>query len=357
VNQPHLKYQLFEYADDYFGSMLDDIRHARKYIYLQMYKYGSGESGRIFRDELTRKCRQGVEVKVLIDSWGAYVNDAFFSELIQAGGEVRYFKKIKFFIDFFTKNHRRNHRKILVIDDQIVHLGSANIVEYAKTWREAMFRIRGDIAGHFKRIFLSDFGIYNRYVFEKPSYVRTIKHDSFEILRDVPSIAMQRIRKKYLELIRNAQNEIVIETPYFLPGTQLRKALVGAVRRGVAVKVFLPKHSDMRIIDILRNRYLGMLCKHQVQFLFYVPDNLHAKILLADRRTFILGSPNFDFRSFRYQHEIALQGRDPEAVRLIVDHVLGTLKDSEPFDYEHWLNRPFVDKFFERLLVPFRHWF
>ncbi len=357
MTNPQAKYQLFEYADDYLGAMLEDIRHARRYIYLQMYKYGNGENGKLFRDELTRKCRQGVEVKVLIDSWGAYVNDSFFSELIQAGGEVRFFKKIKFFIDFFTKNHRRNHRKLLVIDDQIVHLGSANIVEYAKSWREAMFRIRGDIAIPFKRVFLSDFRIYRKYVFEKPSYVRTIRHGSFEILRDVPSIAMQRIRKKYLELIQAAENEIIIETPYFLPGTQLRKGLINAARRGVAVKVFLPKHSDMRIIDILRNRYLGMLCRHQVQFLFYVPDNLHAKIILADRRAFILGSPNFDFRSFRYQHEIAILGRDPEAVTLVVDHILGTLKDAEPFNYDHWLNRPFVDKFFERLLIPFRHWF
>ncbi len=351
------KYQLFEYAEDYFRSMLDDIRQARKYIYLQMYKYGNGEMGRIFRDELVRKCREGVEVKILIDSWGAYVNDSFFSDLIQTGGEVRYFKKIKFFIDFFTKNHRRNHRKILVVDDHIVHLGSANIVEYAKGWREAMFRIQGDLAIPFKKIFLSDFTIYNKYVFEKPSYARTIKHGSFEILRDVPSIAMQRIRKKYLDLIRNAQDEIIIETPYFLPGTQLRKALIEAARRGVTVNVLLPKHSDLRIIDILRNRYLGMLCKHSVHFMFYVPDNLHAKLLLADRRIFILGSPNFDFRSFRYQHEIAISGNDPEATDLIITHVLETQKDCEPFNYEHWLNRPFVDKFFERLLIPFRHWF
>ncbi|MBP6977416.1 MAG: phosphatidylserine/phosphatidylglycerophosphate/cardiolipin synthase family protein [Bacteroidales bacterium] len=355
--QTQPKYQLFEYAKDYFRSMLDDIRHARHYIYLQVYKYGNGENGKIFRDELVRKCRQGVEVRVLIDSWGAYVNDSFFSELIQAGGKVRYFKKIKFFIDFFTKNHRRNHRKILVIDDQIVHLGSANIVEYASSWREAIFRIQGDIAMPFKKIFLSDFEIYNKYVFEKPSYARTIRHGSFEILRDVPSITMQRIRKRYLELIRNAQQEIIIETPYFLPGTQLRKSMVEAVRRGVTVKVLLPKHSDLRIIDILRNRYLGMLSKHKVQFLFFVPDNLHAKILLADRRTFILGSPNFDFRSFRYQHEIAILGRDPEATDLIVSHVLETERDCELFNYEHWLNRPFVDKFFERLLIPFRHWF
>jgi cardiolipin synthase len=351
------KYQLFEYADQYFSSMINDIRQARKYIYFQMYKFSSGEAGKIFRDELTRKAKQGVEVKLLIDSWGAYVNESFFTELTSHGGELRIFKKIKFFIDFFTKNHRRNHRKILVIDDRIVHMGSANIVEYAMDWREGMFRMQSDIAVQFKKIFLQDWKIYNKYVFEKPSYVRTIKHGLFEILRDVPSMARQRIRKKYLELIRGAENEVIIETPYFLPGKLLRKAMVDAVKRGVDIKVFVPEHSDMRLIDLLRNRYIGMLCKHQVQFLFYLPNNLHAKLVLVDRGTFVLGSSNFDYRSFRYQHEVALMGRDPEAVRLITDHVIGTLKDSQPFNYELWLRRPFVDKFFERVLVPFRHWF
>jgi cardiolipin synthase len=298
-----------------------------------------------------------VEVKLLLDSWGAYVGETFFTELISHGGEVRYFKKIKFFIDFFTKNHRRNHRKILVIDDRIVHLGSANIVEYSADWREGMFRMQSDIAVQFKRIFLQDWKIYNTYVFEKASFVRTIRHGPFEILRDVPSLARQRIRKKYVELIRNAQNEIIIETPYFLPGKQLRKAMAESVKRGVDVKVLTPKHSDMRLIDLLRNRYIGMLCKHQVQFLFYLPGNLHAKIVLVDRSTFVLGSSNFDYRSFRYQHEVALLSRDPEAVKQITEHVMSTLKDSEPFNYDLWLRRPFVVKFFERLLVPFRHWF
>jgi len=351
------KYKIFEYSQDYFQAMLEDIQKARKYIYLEMYKFSHGEVGVKFRDAITKKSREGVEVKLLIDSWGAYVSMSDFSELIENGGEVRFFKKIKFFIDFFTKNHRRNHRKILVIDDQITYLGSANIVEYAETWRELMFRIKGDIAIPFKRVFLQDFKIFNKYVFEKISYVRTIKHNGFEILRDVPSLARQRIRKKYVSLIRHAEKEIVIETPYFLPGPNLRKAMIEAAAKGVDVKVLLPKHSDMRLIDIMRNRYVGMLSKHNIHFLFYTPDNLHAKLMLFDRKMFVIASSNFDYRSFRYQHEIALLGDDPEAATLVVEHVLETFKDCEPFNYDYWLRRPFVDKLFERLLIPFRHLF
>ena len=351
------KYRIFEYAADYFESMLDDIDQAESYIYLEMYKYSNGEMGIKFRDALTKKCKEGVKVKLLIDSWGAYVSMSDFSELIKHGGEVRFFKKIKFFIDFFTKNHRRNHRKILVIDDDITYIGSANIVEYASHWRELMFRLKGDISIAFRRIFIQDFDIYRKYVFEKVAYVRTIKHGDLEILRDVPSLARQPIRKRYVSLIKKAQKEIVIETPYFLPGPNLRKSMIDASKRGVDVKVLLPKHSDVRLIDLMRNRYLGLLSKHNIHFLLYKPDNLHAKLLLIDRNIFVIASSNFDYRSFRYQHEVALLGSDPEATMLVVEHVLGTFKDCEPFNYEYWLRRPFVDKLFERLLIPFRHLF
>ena len=349
------KYQIFESAHDFYQSMLDDIENAKKYIYLEMYKYSNGEMGIKFRDALTRKCREGVEVKLLIDSWGAYVSQSYFSELTAYGGEVRFFKKIKFFIDFFTKNHRRNHRKILVIDDRITHIGSANIVEYGYDWREAMLRVYGGIAVEFKKVFLQDFKIFNKYVFEKVSYIRTIKYDDLEILRDVPSIARQRVRKRYTQLIKGAKKEIVIETPYFIPGFMLRKALMDAAKRGVNVKVLLPNHSDMRLIDLMRNRYIGRLSKSNVHFLLYMPNNLHGKLILVDREVFVLGSPNFDYRSFRYQHEIALLGRDPEAIQCIADHILGTFKDSESFNYDYWLQRPMIDKLFEWLLVPFRH--
>jgi cardiolipin synthase len=351
------KYQIFENAADFFAIMLDDIAHAKEYIYLEMYKFSDGPAGHVFRDALTRKAKQGVEVKLLIDSWGAYVTEDSFSQLTKFGGEVRFFKKIKFFIDFFTKNHRRNHRKILVIDDKICWLGSANIVDYAMDWRDFMMRMEDEIAVHLRHVFLQDFKIYNKYVFEKLSYVRTIKHGDFEIVRDVPSLAMQKLRKRYLDIIKGTKNEILIVTPYFLPGFALRKALMDAAHRGVDVKVIMPKHSDMRLVDVMRNMYIGLMCKHDVKFLFYTPNNLHAKLLLADRKVFSIASSNFDYRSFRYQHEIALIGRNQEIINLIVENIDETLKDCEPFNYENWLKRPFPDKLFERLLVPFRHLF
>ena len=94
-------------------------------------------------------------------------------------------------------------------------------------------------------------------------------------------------------MIRNAKSSIVIETPYFLPGYLLRKALMDAGRKGVDVRVIMPKHSDVRMVDILRNKYFGLFFKNNVKLLFYSPYNLHAKLMVIDNTTFSISSANW----------------------------------------------------------------
>jgi cardiolipin synthase len=348
-------YKLFNIPSEYYEAMLADIRSARRYVLLEVYKFYDDDIGRQFREALTQKAKDGIEVKVLIDDWGAGVNQAFFQEFTDHGGEVRFFTKIKFVIDFFTKNHRRNHRKFLVIDDHITWIGSANITAYSLSWRELMLRLDHEIAVSFRKVFNLDFRLYNRYIFDKNSYIRSIRHNDFEIVRDVPSITKKRINRKFIALIKNSEREVLIETPYFLPGYFLRKALMDACRRGVKVTVIVPRHSDVLLVDILRNRYLGPLHEKGLQFRYYVPANLHAKALLIDGSIFAIGSPNFDYRSFRYMHEIVLIGREPSIVDQLYSHMHQTLSESIPFDYDKWKSRPRLQLFIEWLLLPFRH--
>ena len=174
-------------------------------------------------------------------------------------------------------------------------------------------------------------------------------------MRDAPSIARQRLKKRYEHLIRQATKEIIIETPYFLPGYVLRKLLMDAAQRGVKVRVIIPKHSDVRLADVLRNRYIGLLHEKGIEFSFYTPHNLHAKIFLVDKSIFSLGSANFDYRSFRYMHEISLIGTNESIISKINRHIHETLENCEPFDYELWVRRPRIQKFFERILLPMRH--
>lgn len=349
-------YQLFGEPIRFYSVLLDDIASARKYIYMQMYKFSHQAMGIRFRDALTEMARKGVEVKLLIDSWGgSSIPRDFFNDLISAGGEVRFFEKIKINLDIFTRSHRRNHRKLIIIDDVISYIGSSNISDYNVIWRESILRITGSIAVKFKKIFKQDFEAYRSYFRYRKSFTRIIHHNDMEILRDVPSVTRQKIKKRFEHVIRNAMHEVIIVTPYFLPGFNLRKVMMDAAGRGVDVKVIIPKRSDIRVVDILHGRYLDILHRNKVNFLYYNQHNLHAKLLLVDRKIFSIGSPNFDYRSFRYMHEIVLFGTNPIVARLISEFIEDTIKFCEPFNHELWKNRPRIQKFFEWLLLPFRH--
>lgn len=335
---------------------MSDIKLAKRYVYLETFRIGSDEVGDKFLDLFNKKAKEGVEVKLLIDGWGvSNPGHPLYKEISDNGGDVRFFEKIRFNTDLFTKGHRRNHRKLLLIDDSICWIGSSNLTGYNMNWRESMLRMNSEITYTFSRLFMQDFRLYNKYVFNKVHNTRLVRFEDFEIVRDVPSIAYKRINKKFIRLFQSAKKKVVVETPYFLPGFLLRKAMVDAAKRGVEVLVIIPRHSDVTLVDILRNKYLGPLYKNGIQFLFYKTHNLHAKLMLVDDEYFAIGSSNFDYRSFRYMFEIMLLGDETRINEQVAAHIDETLKNSEPFVYSRWKKRPLINRFFEWLLLPFRH--
>jgi cardiolipin synthase len=348
-------YKIFSDPFRFYFSMLREIENATKAIYLQTYRFHNDTMGIRFRDTLVRKAKEGLKVKIIVDSWGTRVGYHFFDALTEAGGEVIFYKKIKLFLDFFTKNHRRNHRKLLLIDHRIGFIGSANISEYALNWRECVLRVQSPVVLELEKSFCFDLKNHNKYSFKKSHHLKELKADGFTILRDFPSIRKQQIMRFFQEIIQEAKSEILLETPYFLPGSLLRNALIKAAERGVRVTIVLPKHSDVRIVDVLRTKYLGSLHEAGIVFRFYIGNNLHAKDILIDQNKFAIGSVNFDYRSFRYMHEILITGSHETIVQQLHEHIRETIENSSPFDYETWRKRPFIQKFFENVLVPFRH--
>jgi len=349
-------YHLFDDPLRYYNEMIEDIEKAKKYVFIETFRVGKDEIGHRFKRVLTKKAKEGVEVKLLIDYWGAGpIDHDYFKSLIKYKGEVRFFEKIKYNSDIFTRGHRRNHRKLLLIDDEITYIGSSNLTGYNMNWRESVLRMKSDITITFVKLFKQDFRSFNKYSFNKPYKTQPILHDGFEIIRDAPSITRKQINNKFIHLIKNAKSVVTIETPYFLPGYFLRKALMEASQRGVIINIVLPSHSDVTLIDILRNKYLGPLYKAGVNFLFYELNNLHAKMMLIDKKIFAIGSSNFDYRSFRYMYEIMLIGNSKEIATQVNAHMKITMADSTKFDYNHWKKRPLINKFFEWILLPFRH--
>jgi cardiolipin synthase len=347
--------KLFSTPAEWFEALYDDIQRAKSMIYIEIYRINNDPVGRKVVQLLSEKCKQGLDVKVLVDSWGSKNDNDLFKPITDNKGEVRYFDKIKLSFDFISKNHLRNHRKIIIFDHNILHFGSANITEYSKTWRESILRVEGSIALTFKKILLDNWRIASLEFYKKRKYLKTIKIAGFEIVRDIPSIYNQKIKKQFERDIRRAKKSIAIVTPYFLPNYKLRRQLIMAAKKGVEVVVYIPQQSDVRLVDYIRDKYLGFLSSKKIQFLLFQPDNLHAKLLLIDQEYFSIGSSNFDYRSFRYMHEIMLFGKHPRIESLISAYIEDLKRDCLPFDFDQWKNRPALHKILGWLLTPFRH--
>lgn len=348
---------LMDTQPDILNSMYQDILNAKKSIYMEFYRIAFDFTGENFIDILAKKAKEGLKVICMFDSWGTPPAKPFFDPIIRNGGEVLFFRKIKFFVDFFTKNHRRNHRKLLIIDDEISYIGSMNITGYSATWRELCLRIEGPIALIFKKTFFESTKLRDKYIFNKFNYKKTIFYNGFEIVQDLPSIYRQMVKNRYEKFIAKATKEIIIETPYFMPGYKLRKFLYQAAERGVEVIVIMPRHSDVKLVDLLRDKYLLKMHEAGINMQFYTSGNLHAKGVMVDKKVFAIGSSNFDYRSFRYQHEIMLIGKQVEIVEMIDKHLKESLKGCQPFDPEAYRRRSLIEKFFGWVLIPFRHLF
>lgn len=349
--------KLFDNNLELYSSILKDIQTAKESVFLEFFRFNTDAMGENFRNALALAASRGVEVKVLVDSWGTENNSHFFGPISQAGGTVRFYKKIRWFnASFFAKNHCRNHRKLVIIDRKISYLGSSNISAYSLSWRELNLRLVDEELGLlFTKAFFDSYNTYKIYELHKNGFKRDMHYKDMIIMQEVPAIHRQRLKQKYELLIHIAKKSVVIETPYFLPGYRLRKTMVNAVKRGVKVLVIIPRHSDVLAVDIIRRHYLGVLAEKGVDIQLYELGNLHAKGLLIDDEIFSIGSANFDYRSFRYQYEISLIGKDDAILPLLQDHLRQSMRYCRPFDYMKWKKRSTIDKIIENLLLPFRY--
>lgn len=336
-----------------YEKMLEDIKSAKKYIFLETYIYDDDEIGKKFRDLLIKKAKQGLKIKLLLDAWGGTSKKPFFEKLIKAGAEVRFFREIRYFIRIFSKNHERNHRKLLVIDNHITYIGSMNITARCLDWRELVLRIKGSISCDFAKSFYQSWQMYGKLDKKR---LKTIVHKEFEIIQDIPSYLGRATENKLYKLISKAKKKILIETPYFVPSAKIINSLGKAIKKGVKVMLLIPKHSGVGIVDLVRNGYLGKVYKQGITIHYYTKKNPHSKLLIIDDNFFMLGSSNIDYRSLTHNYELNVVGEDKQIIKALKDFFMEGFSDSEPFSYEEWRQRSSIDKLLELILETIKHY-
>jgi cardiolipin synthase A/B len=349
------KYSFYNDNIELYAEMIKDIDAAKEYVLLETYIFANDSVGKRFKRILLKKAREGLDVKILVDGYGSTANKKFFHDLIEAGGDARIFREFQWSFRIIKKNNFRNHRKLLVIDDKISYIGSSNITTRSLAWREANLRMVGDIAMQFKKVFLQNFNLFDKHFLMSKEHNKIIKTGKFEVIRDVPSLKYRKARRRMLKMIHSAKEQVMIEGAYFLPDFLFRRALKEARERGVQVVVIVPKYSDYRAFDLLREKYLGKLHEYGINIMLYVPEVLHSKVLVVDEKKFLMGSSNMDHRSFTLQFEINVFGTERLIIKKLVEHFYDTLTDCHVFDYEAWQRRTWAQRIIERLLSTIRY--
>lgn len=340
------------------------MEKAKHHIHVEFYIFMNDSVGRMVRDVLIDKARQGVEVRILYDDVGCWhVDHEFFEEMKEAGIEVRSFLKVRFPL-FTSKVNYRNHRKIVVIDGQVGFVGGMNLAErYVKgvswgVWRDTHLKICGKTVYGLQTAFLLDWYFVDRSLLTSSCFFPPIANKgeiAAQVATSDPVGQWREIMLGLIEAIMAARKYFYLQTPYFLPTEQVMAALQTAALSGVDVRLMLPEKADSRLTQLGSYSYLADVLRAGVKVYFYTKGFLHSKMMVSDDMFSTVGSTNFDFRSFEHNFEVNVFLYNRDLALQIKNIFLNDQKDSRRLLLKDWLKRPWYQKTAEsvvRLLAP-----
>ena len=293
-------------------SLLREIHKARHHIHLQFYIFEDDATGRLLRDALVDKVREGVKVRILYDDVGCWKVDKMFYDGMRCEGiEVVSFLKVRF-PQFTGKVNYRCHRKIAVIDGKVGFIGGMNIADrYLKgvpwgNWRDTHVKIEGRGVYGLQTAFLTDWYAMYGTMLTAPEYFPPAEDCGSSIVQVVTAAPVgkwQEIMHGLVTAVANAKRYFYVQTPYFLPTAEVMSALQTAALSGVDVRVMIPKRADAFFIHKGSLSYLDDLMAAGVKVYLYKHGFLHSKLWVWDDGFSSVGSTNMDFRSFEHNFE------------------------------------------------------
>jgi cardiolipin synthase len=292
--------------------MLAAIDAAKKSVCLEIYIYQDSPLGIRFRDALVRAQERGVKVRVLVDAVGSYFLPAIFWEpLRNVGGEIRQFNPVA-----LKRLIIRNHRKLLVCDDEIAFVGGFNIApEYEgdgvkSGWCDVGMKIEGvlvaQLAASFEEMFArAEFRHKRLTLLRKSNAKKIVALPKEQILFSGPGRGRNPFKRALHKDLKRAKNVQMI-IAYFLPTWRLRRELMRAARRGGKVQLILAGKSDVLLSLFAAQSLYRRFLKGNIEIYEYQPQILHAKLIIVDDVVY-LGSANLDARSLHINYEIMIR--------------------------------------------------
>lgn len=291
-------------ADATFSSIIRDIQHARREIIFEYYIIDNDHVGEAILSLLCRRAHAGVMVKITYDAFGSWrLKRSTIQQLKQSGILLQRFGAPRFpFIE--PAIHRRNHRKIVLIDREILYLGGINIASRYLgrgkfgSWRDDHIRIEGETA----QKAIKHLAPNSKVDLRRRAVASLCPAQLIYPTHHTPTIALQYI---FQEAFATARHTIRISTPYFIPPTTLLDSICAAAQSGVEVTLITPARCDIPLVGVASMPALRRCAESGVKLFRYKEGFMHSKVIIIDDAICIIGSANMDYRSLRYNIEVA----------------------------------------------------
>ena len=301
------------------AALLAAIDAAQHHVHLEYYIFEPDQTGTQLLNALTAKARTGVEVRLLVDGVGSpallsHRHRRLVDGFRAAGGELAVFHPAR--LDRLRPLvNLRTHRKIVVVDGRVGLLGGINVTDDENehfrphdAYRDTHLLLRGGAVRWLQYVFLQDW----RYANGRPprgeaEFLPDVAPGDLpvQIVASGPDTDGEAIHRAMIDALNMARQRIWLATPYFVPTEAALLALTNAALRGVQVKLIVPERSDSRIVTAAARSYYQELQAAGVLVFEYRGRMFHAKTLLVDNHYGMVGSANFDNRSFRLNFEVA----------------------------------------------------
>lgn len=340
-----------------------DLKAATRFINLQYYIFTDDNVGRRIAKILMDKAQQGVKVRVIYDHVGSFrTKNRFWREMSKAGVECYPFFRVTLPV-LGSRINWRNHRKLVVIDGNIGYVGGMNIADryidggkHFKSWRDAHLRINGPAVRALQYTFAVDWNFMGKPLIRDVSAeTPEIGEMSAQLVTSGPTSSWSNDELMYQRAIASAKKRIFIQSPYFLPTDGLLKALQTAALSHVDVRILLPRRSDSRMLDYASFSYIAECLRSGIKIYLYEPGMMHAKTMVIDDEMAVVGSTNFDFRSFEHNFEVNMFVYSRQFNERMTSLFMGDLRHSRRLLQSQWARRSYGHKAAEsivRLLSP-----
>ncbi len=299
-----------------FERLCSDIENARYTIKLCYFIVKDDFVGKRLIELLTRKAKEGVKVRLLIDALGSRsIGYTELREFKKAGGQYAYFFKPLIRHLYFRINYR-NHRKMVIIDNEIGYIGGFNIAReylgYKKKfgyWRDTQLIIRGNALATMNERFYMDWRYASKEQLDlidqsiRYSYKENTGDIPIQIVSCGPESEQEEVKMAMLKLITGARRNIYIQTPYLVPDETVMESLVMAARSGIDIRIMIPNIPDHPFVYRTTLYNAGRLINNGAKIYIYENGFLHAKTMTVDGEVCTAGSTNMDIRSFRLNFE------------------------------------------------------